>query len=252
MKGSPEKLFEKKLFISCRIVFFFVILSQTKHNSLLINDINDMKKAFFTLIIVLLGMTMQAQIKVHSDGHVSISTLSGAWNVGTQFYPGETQFNSLNTEDWNWVTIASPNAIKAKCWIVSYPGNKYDHRFFVTADGYLFKRGSWRASDASLQSSSEAISGAGAVLDQITGIWYFPAEEGKTSKGGMEDRHVGMRAQEVQKVLPEAVTADENGKLYVDCEALTVFLIEALKEQKREVEILCTALEENGLLKPGK
>ncbi len=252
MKGSPEKLFEKKLFISCRIVFFFVILSQTKHNSLLINDINDMKKAFFTLIIVLLGMTMQAQIKVHSDGHVSISTLSGAWNVGTQFYPGETQFNSLNTEDWNWVTIASPNAIKAKCWIVSYPGNKYDHRFFVTADGYLFKRGSWRASDASLQSSSEAISGAGAVLDQITGIWYFPAEEGKTSKGGMEDRHVGMRAQEVQKVLPEAVTADENGKLYVDYEALTVFLIEALKEQRRETEILRTALEENGLLKPNK
>ena len=114
MKGSPEKLFEKKLFISCRIVFFFVILSQTKHNSLLINDINDMKKAFFTLIIVLLGMTMQAQIKVHNDGHVSISTLSGAWNVGTQFYPGETQFNSFNIEDWNWVIIASFNVIKAK------------------------------------------------------------------------------------------------------------------------------------------
>ena len=103
-----------------------------------------MKKVLFTFAIVLLSVAAQAQMKVQTDGHISLGTLSGSWNVGTQVYPsGCVHFNTQDQEDWHWVTVASPNAVKGKCWIVTYPGNKYDHRFFVTGDGYLFKRGSW-------------------------------------------------------------------------------------------------------------
>lgn len=129
------------------------------------------KPLLFTMIIVLASLSAQAQMKVQNDGHISLGTLSGSWNVGTQVYPsGTVHFNHQSTEDWKWVTVASPNAVKGKCWIVTYPGNKYDHRFFVTGEGYIFKRGSWRAADASLLSSSETIRDAGAVLDSITGV----------------------------------------------------------------------------------
>ena len=108
-----------------------------------------MKKALFTFAIVLLSVAAQAQMKIQNDGQISLGTLSGSWNVGTQIYPsGCVHFNHPSTEDWKWVTIASPNAMKGKCWIVSYPSDKYDHRFFVTGDGYVYKRGSWRASDS--------------------------------------------------------------------------------------------------------
>lgn len=208
------------------------------------------KSLLFTMVIVLASLSAQAQMKVQSDGHISLGTLSDAWNVGTQAYPsGCVHFNTQNTDDWHWVTVASPNAVKGKCWIVTYPNNKYDHRFFVTGDGYVFKRGSWRASDASTQSESSAVTGAGATLDQITGIWYTPVDEGNKQS---ENRRVGVTAQQVAEVLPEAVTADENGLLYVDYETLTVFLIEAVKEQRQEIELLRKALEENGLLKPQK
>jgi len=208
------------------------------------------KPLLFMMVIVLASLSAQAQMKVQSDGHISLGTLSGAWNVGTQVYPsGTVHFNHQSTEDWKWVTVASPNAVKGKCWIVTYPGDKYDHRFFVTGDGYIFKRGSWRAADASLLSSSETIRDAGAVLDSITGVWYMPVEdETKHSEG----RKAGVTAQEVEKVLPEAVTADENGLMYVDYETLTVFLIEAVKEQRQEIELLRKTLEENGLLDPQK
>ena len=59
-------------------------------------------------------------------------------------------------------------------------------------------------------------------------------------------------AQEVEKVLPEAVSRDERDLMYVDYEALTVVLIEAYKEQKAEIELLRKTLEEHGLLKPEK
>lgn len=48
------------------------------------------------------------------------------------------------------------------------------------------------------------------------------------------------------------MTADENGLMYVDYETLTVFLIEAVKEQRLEIELLRKTLEENGLLEPQK
>lgn len=212
------------------------------------------KTLLITMIIVLSSLSGQAQMKVQSDGHISLGTLSGAWNVGTQVYPsGTVHFNHPSTEDWQWVTIASPNSEKGKCWIVTYPGNKVDHRFFVTGNGYVYKRGSWSASDASSQTESSTVTNAGAVLNSITGIWYRPIdEEENKGKKGSEGRKAGVCAQEVEKVLPEAVTADENGLLYVDYETLTVFLIEAIKEQKQEIELLRKTLEENGLLEPQK
>ena len=58
---------------------------------------------------------------------------------------------------------------------------------------------------------------------------------------------VFLSAQEVKKVLPEAVTADENGMLLVNYETLTVFLIEAVKEQRKEIQRIQQILEKHGL-----
>jgi hypothetical protein len=210
-----------------------------------------MKKALFTLVIMLLAVAAQAQFKIHSDGHVSIGTLSGAWDKGTQLYPsGRVHFNTQDSIDWDWVTVATPRALKGKCWIVTAPNDKYIHRFFVTGDGLVYHEGHYKKADASLQSDSDDITNASAILDNITGTWYIPIdEEGKGTKAE-ETRRAGVTAQEVERVLPEAVTADDKGLLYVDYDVLTVFLIEAFKEQRREIELLRKTLEENGLLEP--
>lgn len=103
--------------------------------------------------------------------------------------------------------------------------------------------------DASIQSEHEALRNPGAILDGITGTYYIPVDE--TDGGTKENvRRVGVKAQEVEKYLPEAVSRDENNLMYVDYEALTVVLIEAYKEQKAEIELLCKVLEEHELLKP--
>ena len=57
-------------------------------------------------------------------------------------------------------------------------------------------------------------------------------------KSEKEGNDVGVVAQEIMKVLPEAVTTRDNGYLAVHYEKLVPLLIEAIKELKAEVEDL--------------
>ena len=204
-----------------------------------------MKKALFTFAIVLLAVAAQAQIKVHSNGQVSLGTLTT--NYGVQIHPLDyTSFRTQNSDNWSWVELSSSEVPKQKHWIVNdLTATSHPHTFYVTTDGYVRKRGSYRLADASMMSQDGNLTNAGAVLDSIMGIWYFPIDESKGTNAS--ERHVGVYAQQVKQVLPEAVTSDDSGLLYVDYEALTVFLIEAVKEQRQEIIELRKTLEENGL-----
>lgn len=199
---------------------------------------------------MLLAVAAQAQIKVHDNGHVSIGSLTQAFGIQVQ-PSGYTCFQTQLSEEWSWATLSYANHMKQKHWIIDNPiFTEKPHVFFVTGDGYVYKRGSYRAV---VGRSSARIEDAGAVLDQITGQWYIPEEEGDKGLAGFEEgRRPAVSAEEVKAVLPEAVTTDDKEQLYVDYEALTVFLIEALKEQRQETELLRKALEEHGLIEPRK
>ena len=208
-----------------------------------------MKRSFFTLAIVLLAVAAQAQIKVHDNGHVSLGCLTQAFGVQVQ-PSGYTYFRTQSDGEWGWATLSYANNNKQKHWIVANPSlAPNDHPFFVTGNGWIYKSGDWRRADACLQSENSEVTNAGAVLDSIMGVWYIPANEGNGGTKAEESKRLGVVAQDLERVLPEAVTADENGLLYVDYDALTVFLIEAVKEQRQEIIELRKTLEENGLMK---
>lgn len=206
-----------------------------------------MKKLLFTLAIVLLAVAAQAQIKIHSDGRVSLGTLSNTY--GVQVYPADyTSFRSPHTDDGSFVEISLSNVTYQKHWVVkNLNATSHSHTFYVYTNGDVHSRGSYRMADPSMMSLDGNITDAGAVLDSITGIWYFPSDESKGHQAS--ERRVGISAEQVKQVLPEAVTSDEDGLLYLDYESLTVFLIEAVKEQRQEIIELRKTLEENGLMK---
>lgn len=68
-------------------------------------------------------------------------------------------------------------------------------------------------------------------LDHLHGYTY-------KMKADENGRRAGVIAQEVEKVLPEVVTADKNGLLSVDYSGLVGLLIEAVKALKEENEVL--------------
>lgn len=191
-----------------------------------------MKKALLSLFIVLLAMTAQAQFKIHSDGYTSFRT------------------NSFTS--WSWATLSHANDSVQKHWIVSFPRRTPNHTFFVTGEGNVYKNGTLTLADPSLIFTDGRINDASLMLDNITGFYYTRNDEGRMRDQDGGKRRVGVSAQEVKDILPEAVETDENGLLYVNYEALTTVLIEAFKEQKQEIELLRKALEENGLMEPQK
>jgi hypothetical protein len=60
----------------------------------------------------------------------------------------------------------------------------------------------------------------------------------KTIKGIHENEghDIGVIAQEIQKVLPEIVTMRDNGYLAVKYEKIVALLIEAIKEQQKQID----------------
>lgn len=92
-------------------------------------------------------------------------------------------------------------------------------------------------SDIRVKRDIKQIEDALAKVDRLLGATYERTDV-------KCDRQVGVIAQDVEKVLPEAVLTDETGKLAVSYNGLTALLIEAVKELKHEVDMIKSKLEE--------
>jgi hypothetical protein len=93
------------------------------------------------------------------------------------------------------------------------------------------------------------------MLDNITGVYYQQNELAvKLGYPIDESNHVGLIAQEVQKILPEVIRTapfdadkynnSKSGEQYLTViyEKLVPLLIEALKEQKNQIEYIKSKL----------
>lgn len=83
----------------------------------------------------------------------------------------------------------------------------------------------------------EPIHEALAKVEQLQGVTYAWKVDGK--------RDIGLIAEDVSKIIPEVVTFEDNGieARSVDYARLVALLIEAVKEQQREIEGLRSSLE---------
>lgn len=101
----------------------------------------------------------------------------------------------------------------------------------VTATAFLY------SSDARLKADIKNMENAREKLSHIHGVSYhYKADKDKKEK-------IGVLAQDVASVYPEAVATDANGMMAVDYPALVPVLIEAVNELSKEVETLKAELE---------
>jgi len=108
-------------------------------------------------------------------------------------------------------------------------------------DGNMWISGTLsEASDARLKQEIRPISDVLPLLQQIQPV-SFEFIPGKGLPGG---RQVGFLAQEVQSTFPELVKENSNDYLSVDYGRMTVYLLEAVKEQQKTIEQLQKELEE--------
>jgi hypothetical protein len=233
-----------------------------------------MKKALFTLAILLLAVTAKAQIKIHEDNWVSIGCLNG--NFGLQVVPGG--FTYLRTEHNNsfgWAILSKANNATQKHWIVE---NLYNdsiqclkqQMFYVQGNGIVHCTGLVCTNTSSCMNNYSPIDKEEA-LSKVIGIngYYFDEDDLYTPEelenneyvseeavegmiNDLEKSKVALSAENLAEVFPDAVRTDSEARLYIDYNAVVTILVEAVKQQQSEIELLRKVLEENGLMKPKK
>lgn len=104
--------------------------------------------------------------------------------------------------------------------------------FLITGAAYKPGGGSWSASsDARLKDLHGAFKRG---LNEILGLKpvYFNYSEGNARKHSSDVEYVGFVAQDVQPLLPEAVSEGKDGYLNLDMHIINVALVNAVKEQQ--------------------
>lgn len=204
-------------------------------------------KHFLTIILVFTTFLASAQIKVHNDNHISIGSLGK--NYGLQVHPnGYTYFANPNSGNTVFTTMSNVSNSVTRSWLVHRVDDSMpDIVFYVTGQGDVYRHASYTISnDPIMMHIVGPIVNPTNALGQINGFYYTLVDRGDAGDEGV---NVGLSAEEIEKVIPEAVVTTEEGEMCINYEVLTVFLVEAVKEQQQEIQALRKILEENGLLK---
>jgi len=96
-------------------------------------------------------------------------------------------------------------------------------------------------SDKRLKENIKPLDSALDKVLQISGVefdWKELTEEEKKTIHGNQGHDVGVIAQEIEEVLPEVVTTRDSGYKAVKYEKIVPLLIEAIKEQQKQIEEL--------------
>ena len=149
------------------------------------------------------------------------------WRDG---YYGSTEYGRLAFADDSWLCTGSSSHY------LGIGTTNPTERLHVS--GNILATGNITAnSDISLKDNITPIPNALDKVLQIRGVTF--------NRNDIEDnpRHAGVIAQEVEKVLPEVVSEGEDGIKSVAYGNMVSLLIEAIKEQQEQIDMLKEKLE---------
>jgi hypothetical protein len=100
--------------------------------------------------------------------------------------------------------------------------------------GNITATGSCCSSDRRLKCNIAKIDSSLIIINRLQGVIYDWDWRSFPNRNFLKDRQIGLIAQDVEKVLPEVVHEDSDGYKSLSYDKLTVVLIEAIKELKKE------------------
>ena len=234
-----------------------------------------MKKTLLTLAVVLLSVAAQAQtsFKIQSNGQISLQSATTTYGIQIPS-SGVMSIEPNVTSAYGMTSLTKARSLLAKAWTVRYDGSgetSSDDSFYVLGNGNVYALGdyyTYTTPPSPSKNSHQPIEGASELISNMKGYYVDSHEfDGITPEdfennpnvmpealeGLLKDlekgKVVGMDAEELEEVLPEAVRHTAEGGAGINYNALVPVLIEAFKEQQARIEQLESILRENNLLK---
>jgi hypothetical protein len=190
------------------------------------------------------NLTVSGTTTLNSNVDVSNNLRIRVGNAYLSSGDGSNYTHLANNTWWNgtnWVSDGTPGCAfqqdgTTHRWYTHDGANNFTVRMILDPSGNLSVTGDITAFFTSDQRLKDNITPIPNALDKVLSI------SGNTfdwnEKSEKEGSDVGVVAQEILEVLPEAVTTRDNGYLAVRYEKLVPLLIEAIKELKAEINEL--------------
>ena len=170
----------------------------------------------------------------------------GVYTSGNQTIAGTKTFSSTisgsitgSAGSAGTVTVSSGNNAAANYYAVWHSGNSLystNGIYFHPGNNYVYATDFIASSDERLKNRVGNLDNALDKVCSLDGFLYTWND--KAESEDKETVQVGVSAQQVQEVLPEAVNENDNGYLGVKYDKLVPLLIESIKELKAEIEEL--------------
>ena len=195
--------------------------------------------SLFLIAIPFLGMS---QLKVLNTGKVCMGG-TNPYNTLNQATLNMYGYNNCTIASYADFTSADGDAIKsvvnrgdAAAFAAWYGGTK---NFVVYGNGNVWSRTGIFTSDEKLKENIVPIENAKTKLRKLNGVSYNFKKRDEKDKN-----HLGLLAQDVEKIFPEIVYANDSGVKGIAYVELIPVIIEALKEQANEIDALKKELSE--------
>jgi trimeric autotransporter adhesin len=130
----------------------------------------------------------------------------------------------------------------ANVGINSVPSATY--KLYITGSAYSTV-GFYIPSDIRLKKNVEYMDSEGVIskLKSMNVIRYNYTDEVTRGDKSLDGKYIGVIAQDIETTFPEAVKTDENGYKAVNMNTLTAILLQAIKDQQKQIDALKTEIE---------
>ena len=239
------------------------------------------KKTLLTLSIALFAMTAHAQtaLKVHSSGQLSLQSATTSYGIQipangvmsiepniTSAYQTTAQTKAFHPLSRSWMLNmipSNPNLMPSGTVFYVYGnGNAYAYNYYVIGSSSHGSGGGGETKNLSpITGATELALGMKGYYMKSNEFEGITPDEIENSEevspealaGILNDiersKTLGLDAEVLDEILPEAVRHDPDGKIGINYNAVVTVLVEAFKEQQAKIEQMENILRENGLLR---
>lgn len=136
--------------------------------------------------------------------------------------------------DWKGALTCNLTRTNSTTYGVNLSGTT---NFYVAGAGWIYSQGNYLGSDINIKDDIKTIDSATVKLNQLKGVVYKLKKEKQNPSiyGTVAKEYMGVIAQDVEKVAPQAVKTVHDGTKAVSYEMLVGLLIEGFKEQSAKV-----------------
>lgn len=188
-------------------------------------------------IASLLGDDTGAELRL------GFGTNTGSTNKYASILSNDTE-SSINLLGPAMITEAIPISLKSSSGLARVGIGTLSPTQSLHVEGNIYYTGSLMTpSDAAFKTDVERIENPLDAVSQIDGVTYYWKQDQYPDKQFDDHRQIGLIAQQVKEVLPEAVSLQEDGYYAIDYSRLTPLLLEAIKQLKSENDDLKARIE---------